>query len=157
MSLISKKARYALHGLAYIAHREGEDELVRFDEILRYLRAYAPRLTLSPSYLAKLFQEISRAGLVEAVPGPSGGYQLARPAEQIRLLEIVDVLDGSAMTRCCLLSVGECSQRRHCGVGDITHEAEAAFYKVLEKETVASLAARMSFPDLAPGPRRKAR
>lgn len=153
MSLISKRARYALHGLAYIAHAGGAGP-VSFEEILRYLKAYAGRLTLSPSYIAKIFQEVSRAGLTEAASGPHGGYQLARDPERMSLIEVIEALDGPRTSACCLLSVGDCPEQKVCGVRTISQEAEAAFYARFERETVASLARRMSFPDLgqADGP-----
>lgn len=145
MSIISKKARYALHGLAYIAvFSNGEP--VPFKKILGYLRFYSQRLTLSPGYIAKVFQEISRAGFTEAVSGPRGGYQLARPAEQIRLIEVVEALDGPLVLGCCLLSVGECPRQATCGVAGLIHEAELSFHHFFEKETIASLARRMNFP-----------
>lgn len=150
MLLISKKARYALHGLAYIA-LSSRDDPVSFEAILGYLRTYSPRLTLSPGYMAKIFQEVSRAGLTEAVSGPHGGYRLARPAEEIRLIEIVEALDGPLLTGCCLLSVQGCPRQGVCGVHQLVHDAELVFYEFFKKETVASLVERMNFSDPATG------
>ena len=150
MSIVSKRVRYALHGLGYIAmYSDGNP--VRFDAILAYLRTYSRRLTLSPSYIAKIFQDVSRAGIAVAVSGPHGGYRLAREPEDIPLIQIVEALDGPLLSGCCLLfaGTGECQQQATCGVRTIIHEAEFAFYKFFEKETVATLAERMTFPDPA--------
>lgn len=149
MSIVSKRVRYALHGLGYIA-AFSEGEPVPFNEILAYLRKYSQRLTLSPSYIAKIFQDVSRAGFTAAVPGPHGGYRLAREPEQIHLIEIVEALDGPLLTGCCLLfaGAGPCDQQATCGVRGVIHEAEISFYRFFEKETVATLAERMSFPVL---------
>jgi Rrf2 family iron-sulfur cluster assembly transcriptional regulator len=46
-------------------------------------------------YLEQIFQDLKRAGIVDARRGPRGGYSLRRPAEQIRLGEIVRALQGS--------------------------------------------------------------
>jgi Rrf2 family protein len=46
------------------------------------------------AYLAKHLQSLSRARLLEAVPGPRGGYRLARPAADISVLDVVEALDG---------------------------------------------------------------
>ena len=46
------------------------------------------------AYLAKHLQAMSRAGILEAVPGPKGGYRLARPATEITLLEVVEAIDS---------------------------------------------------------------
>jgi Rrf2 family protein len=48
------------------------------------------------AYLAKHLQAMSRAGLLESVPGPRGGYRLARPAETISMLDVVEAIDGRA-------------------------------------------------------------
>lgn len=149
MSLVSKRSRYALHGLAYISISQS-DGPVALNRILRYLIAYSPRLSLSSGYIAKIFQDLSRVGLVQAVPGPRGGYLLARPPKQIKLVEIVTALDGPLLTGCCLLSVGECDHQSTCGVSGMIREAETAFQEFFEKETVASLARRMSFPPEEP-------
>ncbi len=46
------------------------------------------------AYLAKHLQAMSRAGLLASVPGPKGGYRLARPAADINVLEVVEAIDG---------------------------------------------------------------
>jgi len=145
MNIISKKARYALHGMAYLG-RYGNGRPVPFEEILTYLREYASGLTLSPGYIAKIFQAVSRAGIVEAVSGPSGGYRLARPANEIRLIEIIETLEGPMLTRCCLLSVSGCRNQPRCGVGSLIHESEMIFHRFFERHTVATLARKMELP-----------
>ena len=62
MSLVSKRTRYALHGLAFIAAHAGDGHM-SLDSIIAYLRDYSQRLTLSPGYIAKIFQQVSRSGL----------------------------------------------------------------------------------------------
>lgn len=148
MTIISKKARYTIHGLAYIA-KFSNNKPIPFGEILGYLRAYSQSLTLSSSYIAKIFQEVARTGFVSAVPGPHGGYQLARPAEQINMVDIIEALDGPLVHPCCLLSVGGCSNQSKCGVNAVVREGEFALYEVFRRESLKSLAAKMEFPDPA--------
>ncbi|MFQ5763299.1 MAG: RrF2 family transcriptional regulator [Rhodospirillales bacterium] len=144
MPLVSKRSRYALHGLAYLAAFATEEPLP-LEAVLRYLIDYSGKLTLSPGYIVKIFQQISRAGLTEAVPGPRGGYRLARPADKIRLIDIVEALEGPQVTECCLLSIGTCEDQSICTVRDKIQQAELAFHDFFATETVASLAAGMSF------------
>jgi len=152
MPLVSKRARYAFHGLAYMAAFATEEPLP-LDAILRYMTDYSGKLTLSPGYIVKIFQQISRAGLTEAVSGPRGGYRLARPADEIRLIDIVEALEGPQMTQCCLLSVGTCDDQGSCTVRDRIQQAEMAFHDFFARETVASLAASMTFRHPPPGRR----
>jgi Rrf2 family protein len=150
MEILSRKVRYALHGLAYLAGQQTKKRPIPFNEILRFLRAYSDQLTLSNGYLAKIFQEVSRAGFAAAMPGPRGGYQLSRPAEEITVLDVVRALDGTPVSDCCLLSVGQCPRIETCGFHRVVENAENAFYRELEKETVASIAAKMDFRDVEP-------
>jgi Rrf2 family protein len=146
LPIISKKARYAFHGLGYIA-RFSNGSAVPFDEVLAYLKEYAPNLTLSSGYIAKIFQSISRAGIIESVSGPSGGYRIARDPATIPLLEVVEALDGPLASGCCLLSVGSCPQNKCCGVNHLVHECEMIFIEFLDNNSVATVADRMSIPE----------
>jgi Rrf2 family protein len=47
-----------------------------------------------PAYLAKHLQSLARAGLLETVKGPRGGYRLARPPVEITVLDVVEAIDG---------------------------------------------------------------
>jgi len=157
MDLLSKKARHALHGVAYIA-LHGKRSPVPLEAVLAYLKDYSGRVTLSPGYIAKVFQELSRAGVITAVPGPGGGYSLARPASRVHLIEIIEALDGPVVSRCCLLSAGACPVEEHCGVGAMLRAAERAFYDFFKKKTVQTLARKMPPSALvAPAPNRRRR
>jgi Rrf2 family protein len=46
-------------------------------------------------YLAKHLQALSRAGILDAVPGQRGGYRLARPAAEVSVLDVVEAIDGT--------------------------------------------------------------
>ncbi|SLN10371.1 HTH-type transcriptional regulator IscR [Pseudoruegeria aquimaris] len=82
---LSTKGRYAMVALADLALQQG-DGLVSLAEISR-------RQDISLPYLEQLFVKLRRAGLVESVRGPGGGYRLARPASDIRVAEILGAVD----------------------------------------------------------------
>ncbi len=84
---LSTKGRYAMIALTDLA-REGAGRLVALAEI-------AERQDISLAYLEQLFVRLRRAGLVESVRGPGGGYRLARPAEKIRIAEVLQAVDES--------------------------------------------------------------
>lgn len=58
-------------------------------------RALAELHGVSETYLFKQLQALTAAGLLESVPGPKGGYRLARPAKAISLLDLVQAIEGS--------------------------------------------------------------
>ena len=82
---LSTKGRYAVVALADLALAP-ENELLSLSEISK-------RQDISLPYLEQLFVKLRRAGLVESVRGPGGGYRLARPASQVRISEILGAVD----------------------------------------------------------------
>ena len=82
---LSTKGRYAMVALADLASAKGEG-LVSLAELSK-------RQDISLPYLEQLFVKLRRAGLVESVRGPGGGYRLGRPATEIRVSEVLDAVD----------------------------------------------------------------
>jgi Rrf2 family iron-sulfur cluster assembly transcriptional regulator len=82
---LSTKGRYAMVALADLA-LAGKEDLVSLAEISK-------RQDISLPYLEQLFVKLRRAGLVEAVRGPGGGYRLARDPVEIRVSEVMEAVE----------------------------------------------------------------
>ena len=101
-----------------------------------------------PAYLAKHLQALSRAGLVESVPGPRGGYRLARGANEITVLDVVEAIEGNEPAFECteirqrgpIAQAPECYPRK-CGVARTMWAAEAAWQAALRAQTIDDLVA----------------
>jgi len=100
---------------------------------------------VSPSYLLKHLQALSGAGIVQTVPGPRGGYRLARPLGDISLLDIVLAVEGNAPAFRC----NEIRQRgpnpvpgkptKPCGIASAMLKAERAYRSELARVTIADI------------------
>ncbi len=108
--------------------------------------ALAAYLGVPQPYLAKQLQALSRAGIVSAQRGASGGYQLSQAPEAISLWQITAAIEGSAPSfRCteirrdgpCGLSNGDC--RKPCAIAKSFAQAEAAYRATLGGVTLAKL------------------
>ncbi|PCH97144.1 MAG: Rrf2 family transcriptional regulator [Rhodobacteraceae bacterium] len=82
---LSTKGRYAMIALVDIAI-EGGGNTVSLSEI-------STRQDISLNYLEQLFVKLRRAGLVESVRGPGGGYKLAKSPDAIRVSEVLGAVD----------------------------------------------------------------
>lgn len=82
---LSTKGRYAMVALADIALQPA-GTLVTLGDISK-------RQDISLPYLEQLFVKLRRAGLVESVRGPGGGYRLARAASEIRVVDVLAAVD----------------------------------------------------------------
>ena len=82
---LSTKGRYAMVALVDLG-MQAEGAIASLTEI-------SERQDISLAYLEQLFVRLRRAGLVDSVCGPGGGYRLARPASEIRVAEILEAVD----------------------------------------------------------------
>jgi Rrf2 family protein len=106
---------------------------------------------LAPAATAKLLQQLTAAGIVEARTGRGGGYALARSPQQITVAEIVSAAGGVAPGFRCheIRRKGPCADKpsaykSRCAVASAMDEAESAWWEVLHRQTLASLAGRVA-------------
>jgi Rrf2 family protein len=100
------------------------------------------------AYLAKHLQSLARAGVLETVKGPRGGYRLARPATEITLLDVVEAIDGDEPAfRCTEIrrrgpsAVSAREYTKLCGINRAFLAADDAWRAELSRSTVADMVA----------------
>ena len=76
----------------------------------------AEQAGLEAPTVAKVLKPLAQAGLVEGFRGANGGYRLARAAEAISLVEIVEAMEGPLGMTECSLHDGQCGIEHSCGV-----------------------------------------
>lgn len=95
--MISPTAEYALRAIVAIAQSENDDAVTT---------QWIAKTTKVPAgYLPKVLQMLGRAGLVESRRGLGGGFRLARPAEQMSVLEVVNAVDPIQRIETCPLDL----------------------------------------------------
>lgn len=104
----------------------------------------AERQEISLSYLEQLFAKLREAGLVRSVRGPGGGYLLVRPAESIRIGDIILAADEPIRaTRCGDGPTSGCRENRsRCLTHDLWEELGARIRDYLGSVTVADVVER---------------
>ena len=106
---LSTKAQYAVRAMVSLnLHGNGEPVTIR---------DMSAREEISLAYLEQLFVKLRRAKIVRSVRGPGGGYVLARPADQIRVDQIIDSVEETLVPVSCMDQDGRCSCTDHC----VTH------------------------------------
>jgi Rrf2 family transcriptional regulator, cysteine metabolism repressor len=120
MISVTSKSRYAVVAMAELA-RSGDRPVP--------IAAIAERRGMPVQFLEQLFSTLRRAGLLVSHRGVKGGYTLARSADEITVLEVVQALDGK---------VGEEGKE----AGGIWAEGVDALRDVFSRNTIADIAAR---------------
>lgn len=142
MSLYGSSVECGLHCLLYLVEPP--------DDRSPSSRDLAEFQGVSPSYVAKLFTRLEKAGLVASAEGVGGGFRLARPAERITVLDVVDALEGDkALFRCrdirenCILygdAPPKWETRGVCSIHAVMIEAEQRMRAALGERSLADLA-----------------
>jgi len=102
----------------------------------------AEQQKLPATYLEQLMVLLRKAGLVTAIRGAHGGYTLSRPAREITLAEIIEVLEGPLSLTDCPNDAGCCGHPESCALQDLWQEASQALIGVFGNITLAELAER---------------
>ena len=103
------------------------------------LRDVADAQHVSRKYLEQLAIPLRGAGLVLSQRGPSGGYELARPAEEITALEVVEAADGPVDVLDCLQASAACDKTAACAARGLWGRLNEAIAGVLSQATLADL------------------
>ena len=130
--VLNHTAEYALRAVLMIA-AEPEGGAVPAVRLSRGLR-------LPQNYLSKTLHQLARAGVLESTRGKSGGFRLARSADRIRLLEVVQPFSDMTGERTCLMGRAECSDRNACSAHLRWKRVSETLAEFFRETTVADLA-----------------
>jgi Rrf2 family protein len=127
--------RGADYGVRVMVHLAGLEREARVN-----LADLAEATEAPPTFLAKVLQQLVRAGYVVSHRGQRGGFSLAGVERSPSLLEIIDALDGLPPLNDCLKATGACERRAWCGAHVVWLEAQARMREVLAGATLDTLA-----------------
>jgi Rrf2 family protein len=131
---LTRRADYAVRAmLALAAGKSGQ---------VTTGREIADQMAIPVAFLPRVMADMVAAGLVRSTTGRSGGYVLARSAEEIALLEVIEAVEGDSRRTTCVLRGGPCGQDGHCQVHDVFFAAQDALLERLRGVTLAALADR---------------
>jgi FeS assembly SUF system regulator len=121
----------------------------------------ATALHLAAPTVSKLLKQFAKAGLVTSQRGAKGGYSLARPAEDITAVHIIDAIEGPVAITQCSMSHSRCGIEAVCGIGHNWQRISLAIRDALKGVTLAQLARpvgpppRLDFRAVLDTPRRR--
>ncbi|MDI9420528.1 MAG: Rrf2 family transcriptional regulator [Firmicutes bacterium] len=129
---ISTRGEYGVRAMLDLALHSSDEPVP--------LSAIAARQDISEHYLEQLISALRKAGLVISFRGAQGGYQLAKPAEEITIGDIIRTLEGPiAPMKCVEDSHAGCTQSERCATRVLWQKLQASIEEVLENTTLAWL------------------
>ncbi len=131
MMELTRKGEYAIRGIVYLAGKP-IDKVCLLSDI-------AAAVNVPPTFLAKIFQQFSKIGLVKSFRGTGGGFMLGRPPESITLLEVVEAVEGPIIPNRCVVSPSDCERSGECTVHPVWRRVQDEVRGVLEGVTLKEL------------------
>ena len=135
---LTRGTDYGIQGVLYLAGQP-------FDKVT-LLHDIARERGIPETYLAKIFQDLTKAGIVRSHRGAKGGFQLARPASEISLLQVIEALQGPIALNRCLDIRDACGNSPTCPVHVVLEKAQAQLTATLQAAKMDQLGRSLEHP-----------
>ena len=140
---LSTRTRYGTRALLDLARHQG-DKPVQLKEIAR-------RQNISLHYLEHIITPLVGAGIVRSTRGARGGLQIGKKPDQIKLSQVVTLLEGAITPVDCVVDPESCNRSDFCVTRDIWGEMKDAIDKTLDSITLQDLIEREKVKELSAG------
>lgn len=130
-SFFSKKCEYGLQAVLYLASKTN-DVLCSAEEI-------STELKIPKEFTSKILQDLTEKGIIHSRKGREGGFKLAVEAEKIKLIDIVEAVDGLQIFTGCVLGYQSCSKGQKCIIHNEWIEIISKAYDLFNNRTVSQL------------------
>jgi Rrf2 family protein len=130
--MFSTTCHYGLQAMLYLAVHGSDTKNVD-------LRQIAEEQDIPRHFLSKILQNLVREGLVVSMKGPTGGFRLKKPANEISLLQIVDAIDGMEVFTQCGLGLKKCNDSKPCPIHVEYKQARNRVEQLFRTETLQKL------------------
>lgn len=130
--IYSRSAEYAIRAFVHLA-QVPETKFTMVKQI-------AEQEEIPAHFLAKILQQLARKGLLRSSKGPTGGFSLRLPPEDVSLLNIVEALDGLQEYQRCASGLAECNDDMPCGMHESWKALRSRIIDYLEGTSVADVA-----------------
>jgi len=128
---LTRAGEYAVRCVLYLVKKEG-GELVSRQEI-------AEQCDVPSHFLAKIAQQLAKAGIIEILQGARGGYRLLLPPEKITLLQVIETIIGEIFLNDCVIRPESCNNSLDCAVNRVWIRARDQLRQTLSEVTFADL------------------
>lgn len=125
----SKRCELAIKAVLFLSSKEAGAlyNAAQISEIIK----------VPKEFVSKVLQILTDSGIVNSKKGKSGGFSLGKPANEIKIIEIVEAIDGKELFNQCLLGFPNCSEINPCPVHFDWARLRKETYEILGRHTLA--------------------
>ncbi len=137
--MLSKKCKYAIHALVYLAERYQQGPV--------HIQEIAEQRHIPKKFLEAILLELRNAKILHSKKGKGGGYYLYKKPEEVNLVEIIRLMDGAiALLPCVSMNYyepcDECKDEKTCGIKDAFLGVRDETLRILSKSTLDQIVRR---------------
>lgn len=130
--MLSSACQYAIKACIFLSKHPVGAPLVGLKDI-------AEAIDSPPPYTAKILNTLVRAKLLNSGRGPHGGFALMKEPASIRLIQIIDAIEGPDRFRTCLLGEAICSDEHPCPMHEHFHPVRIQLLKTFNNTRLTDL------------------
>ena len=135
--MLSNTSRYAIRAVIYIALHCKDGHKIGIKQISKDLKIPTP-------FLGKILQSLAKHKLLSSTKGPHGGFGLSKKANEISLMDIVEVVDGIDNFESCILGLPSCTKdEAHCPIHQSYAELRSQLKTLFQTENIGELVAHI--------------
>jgi len=132
--MLSSTCKYALRAVLYLALHTEEGQKIGIKQISRDLEIPTP-------FLGKILQTLAKHRLLTSTKGPNGGFGLGITPDEIRLMDVVEIIDGMDNFNRCVIGVKYCSeQENQCALHSRYARLREEIKEIFDSVTITELA-----------------
>ena len=128
--MLSNTSKYAIRAVIYLAFHAGEEKKIGIKQISKELGIPTP-------FLGKILQTLAKHKLLSSTKGPHGGFGLGKAANDIALIEIVDIIDGRDIFNKCMIRLEDCNEDNPCSAHKKYDEIRNSLMTLFQKEKIS--------------------
>ena len=137
--MISKKTKYALNALVYLAREYGKGPIL--------ISQIAEHEKIPQKFLEAILLDLKNVGILNSKKGKGGGYYLLRNPQEVSVAEVMRLFDGAIALLPCVTyryyeRCEECKNEATCGIRDVFKQVRNETVKILKGNTLASIMVR---------------
>lgn len=132
--MLSNTSKYALRAVIYLAIHTKKGQRIGIKKISSDLDVPTP-------FLGKILQSLAKHKLLISTKGPNGGFALGRPAEEILLMDVIEIIDGQDNFHRCAIGVKYCAEQEYpCALHSRYAKLRDEMKELFQSETIEEVA-----------------
>jgi Rrf2 family iron-sulfur cluster assembly transcriptional regulator len=133
--MLSASCKYAVRAVIYLAMPANAHQLLG-------IRKISGELGIPSPFLGKILQQLTKSKILHSSKGPGGGFKLGKLPEEIKLIEIVSVMDGLSFFENCVIGIRNCvtqGQLAPCAIHDHFHPLRKELHHLFSETSIRDI------------------